>query len=141
LLLSISNTIAATNSLHWGFAMPVWTVMVLAAWSLAATSACCFGQEAEGTADTTLTREQWQQRVEEARRRSEEFVANARTQNLIPPPPDQEEKEAADRAMNDPSLQQGDIVATGKGFVVFVGRDEQHKPSDFISTPDQRHPR
>jgi hypothetical protein len=121
--------------------MPVWIVMVLAAWSLAATSVCCFGQEAEGLADSTLTREQWQHRVEEARRHSEEFVANARTQALIPPPPGQVEKEAADRAMNDPSLQQGDIVATGKGFVVFIGREEQHKPSDFVSTPDQRHPR
>jgi len=81
--------------------------------------------------------------VEEARRRSQEFVANARTQTLILAPPDEErqEKEAADRATNDPSLQQGDIVATSKGFVVFVGRDEQHKPSDFVSTPDQQHPR
>ena len=121
--------------------MPVWIVMVLAAWSLAATSMCCFGQEAEGSADSTITREQWQMRVQDARRRSEEFVANARTQTLIPPPPDQMEKEAAERAMNDPSLQQGDIVATGKGFVVFIGRDEQHKPNDFVSTPDRQHPR
>ena len=83
----------------------------------------------------------WARRVEEARRRSEQFVANARTQASAPLPPDREEKEAADRAMNDPSLQQGDIVATGKGFVVFIGRDEQHKPTDFVSTPDQQHPR
>jgi hypothetical protein len=33
--------------------------------------------------------------------------------------------------MNDPSLREGDIVATGKGFVVFVGRDEMHQPQDF----------
>src|ERR1700719_1492355 len=123
--------------------MPVWIVMVLAGCCLTTASVRCFGQEAEGFPDSTLTPEQWQQRVEEARRRSQEFVANARTQALVPAPPDNEkqEKEAADRAMNDPSLQQGDIVATGKGFVVFVGRDEQHKPSDFVSTPDQQHPR
>ena len=114
---------------------------MLTAWSLAATSACCFGQEAEGSTDSTPTREQWQQRVEQARRPSQEFVANARTQTLVPPPPDREEKEAADRAMNDPSLQQGDIVATGKGFVVFIGRDEQHKPNDLVSTPYHQYPR
>jgi hypothetical protein len=60
---------------------------------------------------------------------------------LVPPPPDQEEKEAADRAINDASLLQGDIIATGKGFVVFIGRDELQKPNDFVSTPDRQHPR
>jgi len=53
------------------------------------------------------------------------------------PPRDQEEKEAADRAMRDPRRQQGDVIATGKGFVVFIGRAEQHKPNDLVSTPDQ----
>jgi hypothetical protein len=43
--------------------------------------------------------------------------------------------------MHDPSLQPGDVIATGKGFVVFIGRDEQHKPNDFVSTPDHQHPR
>jgi hypothetical protein len=112
---------------------------MLTTWSFAAASVCCFGREAEGLAGSTPTCEQWQQRVEEARRRSEEFVATAPTPTSIPP--DQEEKEAADRSMRDPSLQQGDVVATGKGFVVFIGRDEQLKPNDFVSTPDRQHPR
>lgn len=43
--------------------------------------------------------------------------------------------------MNDASLQQGDIIATGKGFVVFIDRDELHTPNDFVSTPDRQHPR
>lgn len=91
--------------------------MVRAVCFLTTASVRCFGQEAAGFPDSTLTPEQWQQRVEEARRRSQEFVANARTQALVPDE-EKQEKEAADRAMNDPSLQQGDIVATGKGFVV-----------------------
>jgi hypothetical protein len=47
------------------------------------------------------------------------------------PRPDQEETEAADRALNDPTLRQGDVVATTKGFGVFVGKDEEHQPTDF----------
>jgi len=41
--------------------------------------------------------------------------------------------------MNDPSLQHGDIIATGQGFVVFVGREEEHRPNDFLPTPDLRY--
>jgi hypothetical protein len=96
----------------------------------------CFGQEQESFADSALTREQWQQRVEEARHRAEEFVANARTRPAIPPPSEKEEADAAGiRAMNDPSLQPGDIVATGHGLVVFVGRNEEHRPEDFLPAP------
>jgi hypothetical protein len=44
--------------------------------------------------------------------------------------------------MNDPLLREGDIVATGNGFVVFVGRDETHQPQDFRSaTPPHSQPR
>ena len=52
--------------------------ILLAATLLAATSARCFSQELEDYSDSALTREQWQQRLEQARQRSEEFVANAR---------------------------------------------------------------
>jgi len=38
--------------------------------------------------------------------------------------------------MNDPSLQPGDIIATGQGFVVFVGREVEHQPNDFVPAPD-----
>jgi hypothetical protein len=124
-----------------GIAMPVRIGVLLLACFLTTASNRCFGQDAESP-DSNLTREQWQQRVEDARRRAEEFVANARTQAPPPlPPPEAVDKEAANRAMNDPSLKQGDIVATGKGFVVFVGRDEVHKPDDFVSEPNRQHPR
>lgn len=87
--------------------------------------------------DGTLTREQWQQRIEAARRRSEDFVANARTQAPIAPLPDRSETEASDRVVNDPTLRHGDIVSTGRGFFVFIGKDEEHQSSDFL--PVLRH--
>lgn len=105
---------------------------------MVASSAYCFSQQSEDFPDSALTREQWQQRVEGARRRSEEFVANART--AIPPPSEKEEADAASqRAMNDPSLQRGDVIATRQGFVVFVGQQEEHQPNDFVPAPDLRY--
>jgi len=120
--------------------MTLRTTALLAAWSLLASSGSCFAQELENFPDATLTSEQWQQRVQDARRRSEEFVANARTQTADPPPSDKEDAKAADqRAMNDPSLQRGDIIATSQGFFVFVGRDrEERKPSDFVPAAPPR---
>lgn len=118
------------------------TPVLVVAWSLMASSACCFAQELENFPDSELTGEQWQQRVQDARRRSEEFVANARRQTADPAPSDKEDAEAADqRAMNDPSLQRGDIIATSKGFLVFVGRDsERRQPADFLPAPNPQHP-
>jgi hypothetical protein len=121
--------------------MTIWHTGLIVAWSLIALSACCFGQEPEDSSGAALTREQWQQQVENARRRSEEFVANARMQAAIPLVSGKEEAEAAGRrAMNDPSLQHGDIIATGQGFVVFVGRDEEHQPKDFLPASDLKYP-
>jgi len=112
----------------------------LVAGSLLASSGSCFAQELEAFPDSELTGEQWQQRVQDARHRSEEFVAKARTQTADPPPSDKADAEAADqRAMNDPSLQRGDIIATSQGFLVFVGRDsDERQPSDFVPAPSPR---
>jgi len=122
------------------FLMTGWITALIVAWSLIASSVGCFGQQPEDFPDSSVTREQWQQRVENARHRSEEFVANARAKATIPPPSKEEEAQAADqRARNDPSLQHGDIIATERGFVVFVGRDEEHQPNDFLPTADLRH--
>jgi hypothetical protein len=120
--------------------MTLRAMALLVAWS--ASSGYCFAQELENFPDSALTGEQWQQRVQDARRRSEEFVANARAQTVDPPPSDKEDAEAADqRAMNDPSLQRGDIIATSRGFVVFVGRDsEERQPGDFLPAPKPRYP-
>ena len=120
--------------------MAIRIIALLAIFLTAATG--CFGQEAdEEFSDSSLTREQWQQRIQDARRRSEEFVANARERPQDPVTPAQQETEAAGRALNDPTLQQGDVISTGKGFVVFVGRDDEHRPNDFVTTPNQQHPR
>jgi hypothetical protein len=88
-------------------------------------------------------RRAWQQRVQDARRRSEEFVANERNQTVGPQVSDKEDAEAADqRAMNDRSLRPGDIIATSRGFRIFAGRDsEEHRPSDFLPAPSPRDPR
>ena len=108
---------------------------------LAASPWRCFGQDNQEFPDGAVTREQWHQRVEAARRRSEDFVANARTQTLPPPPSDALETEASDRVVNDPTLRHGDIVSTGRGFFVFVGRDEEHQSTDFLAIPKRHVPR
>jgi hypothetical protein len=106
--------------------------------ALLTTSLNCFGQEADDLRGAALSRQEWQQRVEDARRQSQEFVANARTRREDPMTSTQEEMEAAHRALRDPTLQQGDMISTGKGFVVFVGRDEEHGSNDFLPTPFQQ---
>jgi hypothetical protein len=110
--------------------------------ALLASSGSCCAQESENSPDSALTGEQWRHRVQDARRRSEEFVANARTHKDDPPPSDKEDAQAADqRAMHDPSLQRGDIIATSRGFFVFVGRDsEERQPSDFVPAPKPLYP-
>jgi hypothetical protein len=121
--------------------MSLRTPLLVIAWLLLAPAMECLAQELENFPGSALTREPWLQRVEDARRRSEEFVANARTQMADLPSSDKEDAEAADqRAMNDPSLQLGDIVSTSKGLLVFVGRSEEHRPSDFLPAPNPQYP-
>ena len=115
-------------------------MVLLVGWSLLQPSGYYLAQDLENFPDAALTSEQWQQRVQDARRRSEEFVAKARTQTADPAPSDKQDAEAADqRVMNDPSLQRGDIIATSQGFFVFVGRDsEERQPRDFVPAPSPR---
>jgi hypothetical protein len=108
---------------------------VLIAAMLAAGSTRCIGQESDASPDFALTREQWQQRLEDARRRSEDFVAGARARTSAPADPDQPDTEATERAMNDPTLQHGDVIATSRGFLVFIGKDEERRPDHFRSAP------
>jgi hypothetical protein len=74
--------------------MKIWPRLLVIAWSLVASLASRCAQELEAFPDSALTGEQWRQR--DARRRSEEFVANARSQNADPPLSDKEDAEAAD---------------------------------------------
>jgi len=118
--------------------MAFWIAVLLVTGLLTASPWRCFAQETQEFPDGTVTREQWQQRVEAARRRSEDFVANARTQTPPPPPPASQETEATDRVVNDPTLRHGDIVSTGRGFFVFVGREEEHQSTDFLPIPKRQ---
>jgi hypothetical protein len=68
-------------------------IVVLFALSVLTAPLPCFGQEAEEFPDSALAREQWQQRIQDSRRRSEEFVANARERPDTPTPPGQAETE------------------------------------------------
>jgi hypothetical protein len=140
------NTFAPPPSVEDdSFETPVMTLRIaalLVASSLLASSTWSRAQEPESLTDSTLTLEQWQQRVQDARQRSEAFVANARNRTADPPSLEKEDAEAADqRAMNDPSLQPGDIVATSRGLLIFVGRDkDERRTGDFLPAPNPQRP-
>jgi hypothetical protein len=105
------------------------------------TSPHCFSEELrkelQDFPDANLTEQQWQNRVEDARRSSEQFAANARMRMSDPVQSDQEISKATDeRAMSDSSLRSGDIVSTSKGFFIYVGRDDHEPgPNDFVHAP------
>jgi hypothetical protein len=93
-----------------------------------------FQEDLSDFSDTTLTSQQWRQRVEDARRQSEAFVAQARSHTIESI---QENADLTDQlAMNDPSLKPGDIVSTSRGLLVFIGRDgAERRPNDFEQIP------
>ncbi|QIO98783.1 hypothetical protein [Bradyrhizobium symbiodeficiens] len=74
---------------------------------------------------TEISREEWKMRVEESRRR---IASERRDRRLgLRVPADQDLAKLAaerdmERAMNDTTLEPGDIVATNKGFLVFKRR-------------------
>lgn len=87
------------------------------------------GNEAE-----TLTREEWRERVNQAKLRAREFIALAKSGKLQLPGRSAEEvaEEASSTVMNDQSLQHGDIVSTNKGLFRFNGKPgSDPQPGDF----------
>lgn len=106
--------------------------------SLLAAPALCLAQNAADSADANLSQEEWRQRVNEARRRSDDFVANARNRKGEPFSDSDRKKEAIERATRDPTLRQGDIVATDRGFEMFVGSSESRQPGDFVPLPGSK---
>ena len=113
-------------------------VAVLLLISLLAVPALCLAQDAGDSADANLSQEEWRQRVNEARRRSDDFIANARSRKGDPFSASDLKKEAIERARRDPSLRQGDIVATERGFEMFVGNEESRQPGDFVPVPSSK---
>lgn len=102
---------------------------------LLAAPARCPAQESADSPDANLSQEDWRRRIDEARRRTDEFVANARNRKADPFSADDLRKESIDRARRDPTLRQGDIVATDRGFEIFVGNEEGRQSSDFVPLP------
>jgi hypothetical protein len=57
-----------------------------------------------------------------------------------PPTPAEADREAANAAMNDSLLRKGDIVATDRGFVIFLGPSEDGTTNQFapVNSPGAR---
>lgn len=81
-----------------------------------------------------LTRDEWRQRIEDARRRSKEVARDRREHpELHKPVPEDPEIVATERVLNDESLQRGDIIATKKGMFIYQGRSDQpRREQDFV---------
>ena len=105
-------------------------------------SIACLAQEVtapaiDEPAPPEISREGWQARIMEARRRAKETVAERRAN---PEPyvtiPEDPERIATERVLNDESLQRGDIVSTKNGLFVYQGRgDQPRRDSDFVALP------
>ena len=83
------------------------------------------------------SREEWRERVEAAKRKAREIALERRNHpELYVVPEADPDRIATDRALNDQSLQPGDIVSTRKGLFVFRGHpDQPRKNEDFIQVP------
>jgi hypothetical protein len=91
--------------------------------------------EEDSTRD--INRDEWRERVAEAKRRARKFALEHRRRSTFNTPSmADEERIASGRVLNDDSLQWGDIVSTNKGLFVFRGQsDRERRDSDFIALP------
>lgn len=80
------------------------------------------------------SRDAWRQRIDEAKRRAKEVSRERREHpELYAPVPEDPEIVATERALNDESLQRGDIIATKKGMFIYQGRpDRPRREQDFV---------
>jgi hypothetical protein len=74
-------------------------------------------EDSSGNQDASITREEWNKRIGEAKRRTEEFVERAKA-NKEAVLNSEEQKNAAEirRALEDPTLMPGDLISDGKGL-------------------------
>lgn len=81
-----------------------------------------------------LTRDQWRQRIDEARQRAKEASREHREHpELYKPVPEDPDLVATERILNDESLQRGDIVTTKKGTFIYQGSSDQpRREQDFV---------
>jgi hypothetical protein len=93
----------------------------------------------EDATPTDMSREQWRERILEAKRRARQVAIEQRgrmSYQVAPPSREEEERQASERVLNDDSLQPGDIVSTSKGLFVFKGRpDRERSDGDFVALP------
>jgi hypothetical protein len=91
----------------------------------------------EADVQPEISRDEWRQKVQEAKRRAAEAAVERRNHpDLYVLPPEDPEQVATERVLNDESLQRGDIVATKKGLFVFRGHsDHEHREDDFVALP------
>jgi hypothetical protein len=81
-----------------------------------------------------VSRDEWRQRIEDARRRAKEVSRERREHpELYKPIPEDPDLVATERLLRDDSLQRGDIVTTKKGMFVYQGRSDQpRRDQDFV---------
>jgi len=84
-----------------------------------------------------LSKEEWRQRIEDAKRRSKEVAQERREHpELSAPIPEDPEVIATERLLNDESLRNGDVVSTKRGLFVYRGRgDLPRRSEDFVPIP------
>ncbi|WP_439364462.1 hypothetical protein ACNJYD_32755 [Bradyrhizobium sp. DASA03005] len=86
------------------------------------------------SSEPEVSRGEWRQRIEDARRRAKEVARERREHpELYKPIPEDPDLVATERLLRDDSLQRGDIVATKKGMFVYQGRSDQpRRDQDFV---------
>jgi hypothetical protein len=91
----------------------------------------------EDAAPLDMSRDQWRERVAEARRRARQSALEHRGRPTFDPHSIAEEaRMVSERVLNDDSLQRGDIVSTNKGLFIFKGQsDQDRRESDFVALP------
>jgi hypothetical protein len=88
----------------------------------------------DGPRQPETSRNRWQQKIEDAKRRARDVARERRAHpELYMPIPEDPDLVATERVLNDESLQTGDIVSTNKGLFVFRGRiDQPRREEDFV---------
>jgi hypothetical protein len=125
----------------WRLSRAVVTVAGALGLGLACPSSCLAQTEPEPSindylppSEPEVSRDEWRQRIEEARRRASEASRERREHpELYKPIPEDPDLAATERLLRDDSLQRGDIVATKKGMFVYQGRSDQpRRDQDFV---------
>ncbi|MGY2933649.1 hypothetical protein ACVWZ6_003251 [Bradyrhizobium sp. GM6.1] len=134
-------TLHLTSSCKARLSGAVLTVAAAIGFGLASPASCFAQTEPKPSVNDYLppsepevSRDEWRQRIEDARRRAKEVSRERRDHpELYKPVPEDPDLVATERLLNDDSLQRGDIVSTKKGMFVYQGRpDQPRREQDFV---------